>query len=353
MAAAERNCRSLALIASQEKWAQAQVVIRLLKTNYLRMHREHAHASSPELLAAELPPDDMEWLGSDEQGRSIVGDVREVFGRELWLSRGLLYELTRRDLRIRYKQAALGFAWAVLMPTLIVIAGALVRFAMAFVGGRAPGAAEIAGMAVKAVPWSFFVGALGFATASLTGNSNLVTKIYFPREVLPLAAVCAQSFDSTIGALTLLVIFPAVGIRYGWAILWAPLLAACVFIFTAGTGLLVSCANLFFRDVKYLVHVLLSFGIFFTPVFFEPEMFGPRGARLMMLNPLAPLLEGLRLSVVYNRNLLDSIVAVGRKGSIVVWSPLDLAYSAAWAVVVLVAGVVLFHRAEVRFAEYV
>ena len=151
------------------------------------------------------------------------------------------------------------------------------------------------GIAMKAVPWSFFVGALGFATNSLTGNSNLVTKIYFPREVLPLAATLAQVADSAIGLSALLVAGLFLGVHFGAAALWAPVLVLLI-AFTAGSALVVSCANLFFRDVKYIVQVLLSFGIFFTPVFFEPEMLGPTGARLMMLNPLAPILEGLRLA---------------------------------------------------------
>jgi lipopolysaccharide transport system permease protein len=300
-----------------------------------------------------LESSDDTWLPPSEQERSILEDLREIFGQELWPYRGLAYELMRRDLRVRYKQAAMGFGWAVLMPALIVISGALVRFAMAFVGGRDVAAPEIAGMAIKAVPWSFFVGALGFATSSLTGNPNLIAKIYFPREVLPLASTLAQGFDSSIGILTLLLICPLLGVDYGAAIVWAPLLVACMFFFTAGSALLASCANLFFRDVKYLVQVLLTFGIFFTPVFFEPEMFGPIGARLMMLNPLGPLLEGLRLCVVYNHNLLEPLVAMGRSGQVLVWSPWHLAYSAAWAAVIFLASLVLFHRAEAKFAEYV
>ena len=118
--------------------------------------------------------------------------------------------------------------------------------------------------------------------------------------------------------------------------------------------MVVSCANLFFRDVKYIVQVLLSFGIFFTPVFFEPEMFGPLGARVMMMvNPLAPLLEGLRLSVVMDHNLLDTLVVQGRHSVVLAWSPWYLVYSAACAIAAWLAGLLLFHRGESKFAEYV
>lgn len=297
--------------------------------------------------------DDAEWMSAPEEERSIRGDLREIFHDELWRYRGLAYELMRRDLRVRYKQTALGFAWAVLMPTLVVLAGATVRYAMSYIGGRPLGIQDLAGIAIKAVPWSFFVGSLGMATASLVGQANLVSKIYFPREVLPLASTLAQGFDACVGILTLVVAFVLLGIDVRAAAFWAPALLLFVFLLTAGLGLLVSCANLFFRDVKYVVQVLLTFGIFFTPVFFEPEMFGRVGARVMMLNPLAPLMEGLRLSVVFDRNLFDTIVVQGRHGAVLAWSPWYLAYSAAWAIAAFVGGLVLFHRAESKFAEYV
>jgi lipopolysaccharide transport system permease protein len=297
------------------------------------------------------PPDDA-WL-LPEREPSILADLKEITRDEFWPYRGLAYELTRRDLRVRYKQTAMGFAWAVLMPLLIVLSGSLVRFAMAYVGGRQLTMEELAGIAVKAIPWSFFVGSIGFATTSLVGNANLMTKIYFPREMLPLSATLAQAFDSAIAVTVLLIVCPLLGVDYGLAILWAPVVGACMVLFTSGTALLAGCANLFFRDVKYLVQVSLTFGIFVTPVFFEPEMFGAVGARVMMLNPLAPLLEGLRLSIVYNHNLLTPLVVAGRHGDVLAWSPWYLVYSAASAVITCVAGLVVFHRAEKKFAEYV
>jgi ABC-type polysaccharide/polyol phosphate export permease len=301
--------------------------------------------------AAELPSE--RWMSLSDDERSVARDLREIVRDELWAHRGLLYELMRRDIRVRYKQTALGFAWAVLMPMLIVMAGATVRYAMAYVGGRHLGVQDVAGIAIKAVPWAFFVGSMSFATVSLVGQANLVTKIYFPREVLPLASTLAQAFDASVGIVTLFVAFALLDIHYGIAVLWAPALALVALLLTAGLALFLSCANLFYRDVKYVVQVLLTFGIFFTPVFFEPEMFGPLGARLMMLNPLAPIMEGLRLSVVLGHNLVDTLVVPGRHGAVVAWSPWYLVYAAALAVLVFVSGLLVFHRAESKFAEYV
>jgi ABC-type polysaccharide/polyol phosphate export permease len=292
--------------------------------------------------------------GPGDAGLGLFGTLREI-GAEAWQYRQLTYQLALRDVRIRYKQAVMGFAWAILMPALIVLAGALVRYAMAYVSGSEVNGGQIAGMAVKAVPWAFFVGAIGFATTSLTGNAQLVGKVYFPREALPLAAVLAQSFDSTVGTAALLLALPIMGVGYTLGgIVWVPLLALMLFSFTLGAALLLGCANLFFRDVKYIVQVLLTFGIFFTPVFFEPEMFGTLGAQLMMLNPLAPMLEGLRLALVEGHNLLEPLTVLSGQGAeIVAWRPAYLAYSAAASIGALVFGALIFHRFEFVFAEYV
>jgi ABC-type polysaccharide/polyol phosphate export permease len=285
--------------------------------------------------------------------RSIWRDSAEIV-LEFWQYRGLLYQLTLRDIRIRYKQAVMGFGWAIFMPMLIVLSGIIVRYAMAYLSGSDLQTGALVGVAVKAIPWAFFVGAIGFASASLIGNANLVTKIYFPREVVPLSAVLAQTFDSSVGAVALLLVLPLLGVSPSLGFLWVPPLALLLFFFTAGAALLLSCANLFFRDVKYIVQVLLTFGIFFTPVFFEPAMFGAVGAKLMMLNPLAPILEGIRLALVEGHNLLRPLVIVPDSGAhILAWSPWYLLYSAAWAVLGFVASSLLFHRLEFLFAEYV
>jgi lipopolysaccharide transport system permease protein len=240
------------------------------------------------------------------------------------------------------------------MPLLVVLAGFLIRLAMATVSGSELPTTTIAGLAVKSLPWAFFVGAIGFAVNSLTGNMNLVSKVYFPREVLPLATTGAQMFDTLIGAAGLLILLPILGVRPTIALLWVPLLALTLLMFTAAAGLFLSCANLFFRDVKYIVQVLLTFGIFFTPVLFEPAMLGPTGAKLVMLNPLAPLLEGFRLSVVQGHNLAEPLMQLTKSGAeAVAWQPWYLLYSGAWAVLGLIGSALMFHRLEFVFAEYV
>jgi lipopolysaccharide transport system permease protein len=272
---------------------------------------------------------------------------------EVWQHRELLEQLTKRDIKLRYKQAAMGFAWAIFMPCLIVLSGLIIRFAMAQISGQALHAKDVANIAVKGVGWAFFVGALGFATASLIGNSNLVTKIYFPREVLPLSSVAAQGFDTSIGLLTLVVILPFLGVRLHTSFVWIPLLLFLLVTFTTGVSMFLSCANLFFRDVKYIVQVVLMFGIFFTPIFFEPAMLGPRGAMLAIINPLTGILEGLRLAVVDGRDLLHPIMGMVKGVEREFWNPWELVYSAVCAVSILLGSTLMFRRLQPLFAEYV
>jgi lipopolysaccharide transport system permease protein len=290
----------------------------------------------------------------DEHRESLRSALAEM-AAELVQHRELLWQMVVRDLKIRYKQAVMGFAWAIFMPVVIVGSGLVVKYAMAQMSGGAIDGPGISGMAVKALGWAFFAGGVGFAVSSLTGNLNLVTKIYFPREVFPLSAVATQMFDSAVGGmgvLAVLLLIAGTGISIQW--LWAAPLIALLVLFTAAAALALSCANVFFRDVKYIVQIILTFGIFFTPVFYDPQVFGPTGCTWMMLNPLTPLLEGLRLAVVEHHNLLSPLVVVSARGAeILAWSPWYLAYSAAWSVLGLLVSWRLFHKLEFIYAEYI
>ena len=278
-----------------------------------------------------------------------MGDIGEVITdlRSHW---ELVYYLTRRDIQIRYKQAVMGFGWSLLMPVMVVVSGLIVQLVLSH-GGISKVA--VAGTVVKSLPWAFFVGSIQFATNSLTSNMNLVSKIYFPREVLPLSAVLAQAFDASIGAVVIAAVLPFLGAHPGLAILWVPLILVLLFIFVVGAALFLSCANLFFRDVKYIVQVVLTFGIFFTPVLFQAQMLGPVGARIIMLNPIAPLLEGLRLAVVQGHDLTRGLTVVQNGRAVVEWAPWYLGYSAAWAVLGLAGALVMFRRLQYLYAEFI
>lgn len=278
---------------------------------------------------------------------TILGDLAEII-RETRHSSDLLQQLVLRDIRVRYKQAVFGFAWALLLPIAVVVSGLVMRVAFSYASNRPLNWTQVASMVVNAVPWSFFVGCLNGGMQSLVANKALVTKVYFPREVLPLSAVLAQSFDSTIGLLLVSTVLAFSGIGASWQLAWVPLLLVTLWTLALASALFLSCANLFFRDVKYIVQVFLTFGIFITPVIFEAQMFGPVVGRLMMLNPVAPLLEGLRHSVVYHQNIMTTLTTP--KGA-VYWQPYYLAYSALWAYGGIIVAALIFHRSERRFAE--
>jgi len=323
----------------------------------------HRHQAPIKLMQSEVRKERDAALGSPSRydgapaaplpkGEGLVSSLREAAG-EIWNSRELLFQLALRDILIRYKQAVMGFAWAILMPILVVGAGLIVRLVLVKTTGASMDSRGLGAMAAKGVCWSFFAGALGFATSSLTANVNLVSKIYFPREVLPLSSVAAQAFDTGIASLALVLALPFLGVRVTPALLWIPVLALILLILTSASALFLSCANLFFRDVKYIVQLLLTFGIFFTPVLIDPIMLGEHGARWIMLNPLAPILEGVRIVLQEGQGLLAPIVQTTPKGiAVVVWQPWYLLYSGVLAVGGFFGSLLIFHRLEFVFAEY-
>lgn len=294
------------------------------------------------------------WEWTSDNRAAFWHTWREML-TEIYEYRELLAQLVLRDLRIRYKQAVMGFAWAVFMPLLIVAAGCLVKIALAHASGNGVDVPRVAGMSVKALAWAFFAGAVGFSANSLVANMALVTKVYFPRELFPLSAVITQLIDTMVAGCFLSILLVAFAhLGFSLSVLWLPCLLLLLVLQTLAASLLFSCGNVFFRDVKYLVQVILTFGIFFTPVFYEPELFGPRGAFLMMLNPLSPILEGLRLAIVDQHNLfVPVIVASANAGEVLVWHVGFLLYSTIWAVVGLALCWWLFHRSEFLFPEYV
>jgi len=250
--------------------------------------------------------------------------------------RDLLYMLTWREIRIKYTQSIMGILWAILMPSLIVSAGVLVRVGFSFVSGQSLKVADLASVSVRAIPWAFFLATIRFATTSLTANNSLVTKVYLPREVFPVAAMLSQLLDAAVATLVLAVVLTVLRVGVSVQLFWLPILLVILVVLATGLGIVLSAASLFFHDVKYLVEVVLTFAIFFTPVFYEAQMFG-RWAALLMLNPVTPLLEGIANVVVHHT--APPLAWVG--------------YSALWAAVVFAGALTIFHKLEPYFAESV
>jgi ABC-type polysaccharide/polyol phosphate export permease len=256
--------------------------------------------------------------------------------RELLRHRDLLYMLAWREMKIRYKQSIMGFLWALLMPLVIISAGVIVRYAFASVSGTPMRSGDIASVAVKAAPYAFFVAAIRFGTNSLIANSNLLTKVYMPRLIFPLSAVFAQLLDFLIASAVVGVFLLVIGIGVSFQLLWLPLLLVALVALAAGFAIILSAAGVFFRDVKYLVEVLLTFAVFFVPVFYDSSMLG-RWETLVLLNPLSPVLEAVSATVVGHR-----VPSIG-------W----VLYSLIFSLLLLGISLVAFRKLEPYFAESV
>src|SRR5262245_42027593 len=162
----------------------------------------------------------------------MIADIRAIHVR-----RDLLFMLTWREITIKYKQSVMGFLWAVLMPVFIVSAGVLVRYAFSELGGTALTMSDVALVSVKSVPWAFFIASVRFCSTSLVSNSNLISKIYMPREVFPLASVLSQAVDLAVASTVLIVMLTIAKVGISVHLIWVPILLAILFTLATGIGL--------------------------------------------------------------------------------------------------------------------
>jgi lipopolysaccharide transport system permease protein len=254
--------------------------------------------------------------------------------QDLYRYRQLLYTIAYRDIKVRYKQSIMGFLWAILMPVLIVLSGIVVRYAYALASHLPLQRVDIASVAVKSLPWAFLVSSIRFGCNSLINNRDLVTKVYFPKEIFPLAAMMTSLFDFFVASGALVIFLLALRIGGSVYLLWTPVLLLTIVLLATGVGMVVSAASLFFRDVKFIVELGLTFGIFFTPVFYDVHMLGDKGIWLL-LNPAAPILEGL--SACITRHQPPQVAWIG--------------YAIGFGVASLLGGYVFFKHLESAFAE--
>lgn len=247
--------------------------------------------------------------------------------------RELLLRMTARDLIVRYKQAVMGFGWAVFMPIVNTLMFTVIFTRVADLKTDTPYPLfAYTGLLF----WNFFASSLRFAMISLSGNATLVTKIYFPREIFPFSAILVCLVDLAVGATVLVGLLIYYHVPFTAALLFLPVLLLIQIAFTAGIALVVAMANLFLRDVKYVFEMVLTVWMFATSVVYPAEMVGGMLGSALKLNPMTPIIEGYR----------DVIL----RGHLPAMGPLALA--AALSVVGLIVGWVIFHRAEYRFAEY-
>ncbi len=250
--------------------------------------------------------------------------------------------LTWRDLRVRYKQSMLGIAWAVLLPLSMMLV-------FTFVFTRAVNVSDALGLAMPyalfaytgLVPWTFFGSSLNGCVQSLVANRNLVTKVYFPREVFPLSCVAVAFVDFCIAMAVLVGLMAYFHFRGGWTLAvhpqWAfvPVIVAVQVALTVGLGMMLAMANLFYRDVRQVVGVVLQLWMFISAVVVPVPQGDGYLARVIAMNPLVPIITSYRDCILQGQ-----------------WpDPAGFLYSAAFATVALFGGWLCFRRASYRFAE--
>jgi ABC-type polysaccharide/polyol phosphate export permease len=235
---------------------------------------------------------------------------------------------------IRFKQSVMGLMWAILLPAVIVTAGIIARYRMSAISNKPIVGREIAGITLNGLVWTFSADSLCFSSTSLIGNPNLVTKIFMPREIFPLASILSQLPDFAVASSLAIVVFLGTRLGTRWLLLWVSLLLAMTIALATGWALIISAACLFVRDVKYLVEVVMPFAMFIPPVFYDVEMF-MKGWNLRMLNPPGPLMEGMEKSIVYGSE--SSLTWVAQIGAVALLS--------------LLAGLYFFKKWEPAFAE--
>jgi homopolymeric O-antigen transport system permease protein len=222
--------------------------------------------------------------------------------------RELLWSLTLKEIRIRYKQSMLGILWAVFVPvsmmlifTFIFKKVAKVELPMNPATGKEVPYAVFAYCGI--LPWTFFSQSLTGCVTTLVTNRALVTKIYFPREVFPLSKIFACFVDLLIASLVLVALMIGFGIPATWTIVYVPLLLLAQILFMMGCGLILSMANLFYRDVQYVFSVGIQLWMFATAVIYPlPEdKLGPTLNTILRLNPMTPILDGYREAVIYGQ----------------------------------------------------
>lgn len=253
---------------------------------------------------------------------------------ELWRHRGLLRVLMERDIRVRYKQTILGFAWALLQPFMMMVVFSIFfgKFAKMPSDGLPYPVFVYAGL----LPWVFFANSITNASQSLINSSALVSKVYFPRILIPVASIGATLLDFVIASSILLVMMVYYGIGWSMQLLLAPLLTAGVMLAALGVGILLSALTVSYRDFRFVVPFMVQFWMFATPVAFPASIVPEEWRWALHLNPMTGLIEGFRAA------FLDKPM-----------DPAAIAFSIVASLAIFAVGAIYFGRVERRFADVI
>lgn len=256
--------------------------------------------------------------------------------RDLWRYRELIYFMTWRDLKVRYKQTLLGAGWAVLKPFMMMVVFSIFFGNLAKMPSYGLPYPIFAYSAL--LPWELFASALNVASRSLVVNSHMITKVYFPRMILPLSSILAGVVDFAIAFVILLGMMVYYRISPTPAVWTLPLFLLLALITSLGVGLWLSALNVLYRDIGYITPFLVQFWLFITPIVYPADLISEQWRLVYALNPMAGVVEGFRWALLGIQQGAPSPM---------------LAVSTAVAVLLLVSGLFYFRRMERLFADMV
>jgi lipopolysaccharide transport system permease protein len=276
-------------------------------------------------------------MSFDQQELIIeAGKTEKNYWLDIWRYRELFYILTWRDIKVRYKQTVIGAAWSIIRPVLTMIVFTVIfsKVARLPTEGHAPYPIMVF---AAMLPWQFFANSLSESSNSLVGNANLISKIYFPRLIIPASSVITSFVDFLISFGILIMMM--LGYRYmpDWKIILLPLFLVLAFLSAFGVGLLLTALNVKYRDFRYIIPFVVQFGLYISPVGFSSSIVPQKWRLLYSLNPMVGVIDGFRWSILGEKDIyLPGFIL-----------------STGVTVLFLVLGLWYFRKTEKNFADHI
>jgi lipopolysaccharide transport system permease protein len=265
-----------------------------------------------------------------------AGRSESQYWKDLWKYRELFYFLAWRDILVRYKQTVVGVAWALIRPFLTMIVFTIVFGSLAKLPSNGVPYPILVFAAM--LPWQFFSNSLSECSNSLISNSNLISKVYFPRLIIPTSSIIVSFVDFMISGIILLGLMTWYNFVPGWRILTLPLFILVAFAAAMGAGLWLAALNVEYRDFRYIVPFIVQFGLYISPVGFSSSIVPEKWRLIYSLNPMVGVIDGFRWAIL-------------GKNSDIYWPGFCL--SVALVIFILISGVWYFRKMERTFADFI
>ncbi|MHC5614354.1 MAG: ABC transporter permease [Nostoc sp.] len=265
-----------------------------------------------------------------------AGHTDQQYWKDIWRYRELFYFLAWRDILVRYKQTAIGIAWALIRPFLTMVVFTIVFGQLAKLPSQGVPYPILVFSAM--LPWQFFANSLSECSNSLIGNANLISKVYFPRLIVPTSAVVVSFVDFLISGMILLGLMAWYNFVPSWRILTLPLFIAIAFAASMGAGLWFASLNVKYRDFRYIVPFIVQFGLYISPVGFSSNVVPEKWRLLYSLNPIVGVIDGFRWAILGGESKLylsGFLLSLGL------------------VVLLLISGIWYFRKVERTFADVI